>query len=219
MIATVFALEFESAGFRSLQGRRLCASVWTLGVTGERSGAVLRRLIEKTRPEVIVSAGFSGALQPDLALGTIVIGENFSDPRILRTFRNLTGFRTGSILTVPDILETSAVKRSLGKTSGALAVDLESAHLCQACCEAGVPMVSVRTISDTLDQDVPLPGNVLINSRTGRCDPAAIFTYLFQHPGKAAQFAKLVSSARLAQQSLANALASILPLMLKQQFP
>lgn len=78
-------------------------------------------------------------------------------------------------------------------------------------------MVSVRTISDILEQDVPLPGNILIDSETGRSDPASIFRYLFRHPAKAAQFAKLVSNARSAQQSLANALAVILPLMLRRK--
>ncbi|MFA7345568.1 MAG: hypothetical protein WC003_14805 [Terrimicrobiaceae bacterium] len=213
MIATVFALEFESAGFRAIQGRRLCVSIWTLGVTGERSAAAMKRMIEKSRPEIIVSAGFSGALQPDLGLGAIVIGENFSDPQMTRALRHFPDFRTGPIITVPEILETSAAKKNLGEISGALAGDLESAHLYQVCCQAGIPMVSVRTISDILEQDVPLPGNVLIDSKTGRSDPASIFRYLFRHPAKAAQFAKLVNNARSAQQSLANALAVILPLV------
>ena len=102
MIATVFALEFESAAFRTVQCRRLCVSIWTLGVTGQRSAAALQRMIEKNRPEIIVSAGFSGALQPDLDVGTIVIGENFSDPKIVGDLRIFPDFRTGLIVTVPE---------------------------------------------------------------------------------------------------------------------
>ena len=101
--------------------------------------------------------------------------------------------------------------------SGALAGDLESEHLFQVCCEAGIPMLSVRTISDTVEQDLPLPASVLIDLETGRSDPAAIFQHLFRNPGKAAQFAKLISSARSAQQSLAIALEEILSVVLKRQ--
>ncbi|MFZ4780054.1 MAG: hypothetical protein ACOYM3_32260 [Terrimicrobiaceae bacterium] len=219
MIATVFALDFESAAFRASQGRRLCVSIWTLAVAGERSAAVLKRMIEKTRPEVIVSAGFSGALQPELALGDIVIGENYSDPALVRSLRDRTDCRIGQIVTVPDILETAAAKRNIGVRSGALAADLESAHIFRICSEAGIPMLSVRTISDVLDQDMPVPGSVLINPETGKSDPAAIFRHLFRHPGKATQFAQLVSGARVAQQSLAKALGGIIPQILMRGNP
>lgn len=215
MIATVFALEFESAAFRSALGPRLCMTVWTLGVTGERSAAGLERMIANARPKLIVSAGFSGALQPDLQLGDIVIGENFSDARILAALPVFPEFRRGRVLTVPDILETGEAKRQCGMESGALAGDLESEHLHRVCLAAGIPMLSVRTVSDTMEQDLPLPGNILIDPTSGRSDPGSIFRYLFRHPTKAAGFAKLVADAKSAQVSLAQALGQILPLLVR----
>jgi len=217
MIAAVFAMEFESAGFRAAQCRRLRVSIWTLGVTGQRSAAALKRMIESSRPEIIVSAGFSGALQPGLGVGTIVIGENFSDPQIVQALRVFPDYQIGPIITVPDILESSDAKRGTGALSGALAGDLESEHLYQVCCEAGIPMLSVRSISDTAEQDLPLPRSVLINPETGRSDPTAIFQYLFRNPAKSTQFAKLVRDARSAQQSLAIALEVILSMLLKRK--
>lgn len=215
MIATVFALEFESAGFRALQCRRLRVSIWTLGVTGQRSASALDRLIKHNRPELVISAGFSGSLQPGLGVGAIVIGENFSAPHIIHRLGIFPDFKTGSIATVSEILESSDAKRTLGSLSGALAGDMESEHLYRVCCAAGIPMLSVRSISDTLEQDVPLPGSILIDPQTGRSSPAAIFSYLFRHPSKAAQFAKFIGNARVAQQSLASALGQILSVVLK----
>ena len=119
-------------------------------------------------------------------------------------------------MTVPEILETSEAKKNLAERSGALACDMESAHLYQVCCDAGIPMLAVRTISDTRDQDLPIPGSVLIDPETGRSNPSAIFRHLFRYPAKAAQFAKLVTDSRSAQQSLANTLGLILPLILKR---
>lgn len=216
MIACAFALEFESAAFRAVQPRQLCVEVWNLGVTGARSAEALRRKIAINRPEIIVSAGFSGALDPDLQLGAIVIGKNYTDPSIFRVLRAFPQYRVGSIVTAPHILETSAAKKELAATSGALAGDLESGLLHSVCLEAGIKMLSVRTISDTLQQDLPVPADILIDPETGKTDPAAIIRYLFTHPAKAAQFAKLVTGAKVAQQSLAKALGEILPALLKQ---
>lgn len=215
MIAAVFALQFESAAFKSRRHRRLGASVWTLGVTGKRCAAALERMIMKNRPEIVVSAGFSGALQPGLTLGTIVLGENVSDHQLLHRVQAACDYLTGPVATVPDLLETSEAKQRLGVGSGSLAGDLESAHLYEVCCHAHIPMLSVRAISDTLRQDLPLPGNILISPKSGKSDPLAIFQYLLRHPYKAAQFAKLVGGARAAQQSLAAALEDILPVVLK----
>lgn len=217
MIAVVFALEFESAAFRAMQSRQLCVETWNLGVTGVRSADALRRMIAINRPEIIVSSGFSGSLDPELQLGTIVIGQNYTDPEMLRVLSVFPQYRTGSIVTAPCILETSAAKRELATASGgALAGDLETEHLYDVCLEAGIKMVSVRTISDTLEQDLPVPGDILISPDSGKTDPAAIFRYLFAHPAKAAHFARLVTGARVAQQSLATALGEILPALLKR---
>lgn len=215
MIAAVFALEFESSGFRATHSPRLCVSIWTLGVTGCRSASALGRLIERSRPEVIVSAGLSGALVPDLELGNIVIGENYSAPHLIKAIPQLQNILIGKIATAREILETSTAKRELRESTGAVAGDLESAHLYDLCRSAGIPMMSVRSISDTLEQEMPLPGSILIDAHTGRPDPAQIFRFLFRNPSKAPQFAKLVNSARSAQHSLALALNEILPLLLK----
>lgn len=215
MIATVFALEFESAGYRAIQAPQLCVCVWTLGVTGYRSAPALKRLIEKGRPRAVVSAGFSGALKPELPLGRVIIGENFSDPAILGRLTGSPHYQTGPITTAAEILETSQAKRNLGEASGALAVDLESSHLYEICRASGIPMLSVRCISDTLDQDLSLPSSVLINPENGKSDPSLVFQYLFRHPAKVPQFARLVSGARTAQKSLAIALGQILPEVLR----
>lgn len=218
MIAAAFALEFESAGFRAAQSRQLCVSIWTLGVTGQRSAAALERLIAVHRPRILVSAGFSGALQPGLGVGSIVIGENYTAPRILDLLNGLADLRIGAITTAPVILESSSAKKEWGERTGALAGDLETAHLYDVCRNSDIPMLSIRSISDTVDQDLPLPGDVLIDPESGRSDPARIFRHLFRHPSKAAKFARLVADAKEAQHALAHALGLIVPILLKGRF-
>jgi adenosylhomocysteine nucleosidase len=216
MIAIVFALEFESAGFRAVLKNRMCASVWTLGVMGRRVEPALEQMIQRNRPELIVSAGFSGALQPGIPIGTLVLGENFTDRDLARNFPIPDGFRVGRVVTADEILETSAQKMELGSQSGALAVDLESEYLHAVCSRNGVPMVSIRCITDRMEQDLPVPGHVFMDVETGRSDPGAIFRYLFRHPSAAPEFARLVRNARIAQRSLADGLNEILPFFLKR---
>jgi len=176
----------------------------------------LERLIQAHRPGIIVSAGFSGALQPGLPIGAIVLAENFSDSGLLRTMPLPESFRVGRAITVDDVLETAEQKKAAGRETGALAVDLESSHLQKVCHRSGVPMISIRAISDALDRDIPIPAGVLIDPESGRANPKAIFNYLFRNPSKAQDFARLLRDAKMAQQSLASGIQQILPSILKR---
>jgi len=216
MIAVVFAIEFESAGFRARIERRLCVSVLTLGVMGKCAAPALEKLIHQHRPKVIVSAGFSGALQPGLPVGTILLSENFSDPELLKSLDVPSSFRIGRTLTADSILETSAQKEALGQATGALAGDLESLHLQVVCARNSVRMLSIRSISDTLDQSIPIPSSVLMDPESGRANPTAIFHYLFRNPSKAPDFARLLRDAKTAQKSLASGIQQILPSILRR---
>lgn len=216
MIAVVFAVEFESAGFRARMEKRMCVSVWTLGVMGKHCAPALDKLIRKHRPEILISAGFSGALQPGLPIGTVLLAENFTDSDLARNLPIPGTFRVGRTVTVAELLETGSQKKALGLETGALAGDLESSHLHSVCLQNGVRMLSIRSISDTIDQDIPIPGNVLLDPETGRADPKAIFHYLFRHPAKAPDFARLLRDARTAQQSLADGIKQILPSLLRR---
>jgi len=218
MMTIVFALEFESAGFRARLEPRLCVSVWTLGVMGRRSAPALQNLLARHRPALVVSAGFSGALREGMPVGTIVLGGNFTDPHLLNSLPLPAGILVGKVVTADHILETPSAKAEFAaRSGGALAADLESAHLHQVCLSAGVPMLSIRCISDSFAQSIAIPGSVLMDPETGRANPQAIFQYLFRHPGKAPDFARLVRDAKTAQSALANALKSLLPALLQPE--
>lgn len=214
MIAVVFALEFESAGFLARQKQRLCVSVWTLGAMGAHSAEALRSHLQRNHPDLVVSAGFSGALIPDLPVGSIVLGENYTDPQLAARLSLPPGVRAGKLACVEQILETREAKARVAAQTGAMAADLESAHLHDVCQRAGIGMLSLRCISDTLSQTLPIPGDVLMNPATGRTDPQAIFRFLFRHPGRAPDFARLVRDAKTAQTALATALEALLPALL-----
>lgn len=212
-IAVVFALEFEAATFIPQLGRRLNADVWVLGVTGSRAAEALDRRFARSRPSVVISAGFGGALVDDLCAGDIVVASNFSDPRLLAALSQ--HWRRGGLATSDSILQTAAEKLELGRSTGAIVGDMETAHLAGVCTAAGVPLLGVRAISDTATEDLPVPADALISPMTGRPDPAALFRHLFTHPKDALGFRRLLEAAHLARNNLTSALDTMVSELLR----
>jgi adenosylhomocysteine nucleosidase len=136
--------------------------------------AVLDRL-DVTRiypaPTALLVTGLSGACGPDLRTGDVLIGDpvaalgaagqgDSGDPGLRRrAMRALdtTGlrYRMGRLLTVDEVVTTPAAKAALGRTEGALAVDMESARVLAWARRAGLPAVTVRAVADSLEDEVP----------------------------------------------------------------
>lgn len=217
MISLVFALEYESAAFRRAQSEQMCISLWHLGVTGERSANALKRRLATNRPTMIVSAGFGGALRDDMPLGALIIGANYTAPDILRHLKTPQGSHVGDIATASKILETASERKQLAARTGAVVGDLETAHIYGICKLCDIPMLALRSISDTVDQKMPVPASILINPQTCKPDPFALFSYIFRHPGKMRDLVKLIHGARVAQQTLAEGLEIIIPQLLRMK--
>jgi adenosylhomocysteine nucleosidase len=215
MIAIAFALEFESACFRARHDPRLRVGVWLLGAMGAGAATGLRRRLDTSVPELLISAGFAGGLQPGLQAGDLVLGENHSDPQIVSKLSLDDRWHVGGVSTAQAILERAEDKRRLGLETGCLAGDLETEQLAEICAERGLPMLSVRCISDALEDDLPVPADVLLNPQTGRPDPLMLFRYLISHPASVNGFNKLLKNSRMAQVQLAKGLEEILPQLVR----
>ncbi len=215
MIAIAFALEFESACFRARHDPRLRVGVWLLGAMGAGAATSLRRRLDASRPALLISAGFAGGLQSGLTAGDLVLGENHSDPKIVATLSLDKRWHVGGVSTAPAILERAEDKKRLGLETGCLAGDLETAQLSGVCAERGLPMLSVRCISDALEDDLPVPAEVLLNPQTGRPNPFMLFRYLVSHPSCVTGFGKLLRNAKVAQVQLAEGLEEILPQLVR----
>ena len=215
MIAIAFALEFECACFRARHDPRLRVGVWLLGAMGDAAGTSLKRKLNDSVPALLVSAGFAGGLQPGLKAGDLVLGENHSDQKIVANLSLDDRWHIGGVSTAPAILERAEDKRRLGLETGCLAGDLETARLAEICTEHRLPMLSVRCISDAVEDDLPVPADVLINPQTGRPDPLVLFRYLISHPSCVPGFNTLLKNSRLAQVQLAKGLEEILPQLVR----
>jgi hypothetical protein len=76
-------------------------------------------------------------------------------------------------------------------------------------------MLSVRCISDTMGDDLPVPAEVLLEPRTGRPNPLKLFRYMMRYPSCINGFNKLLKNSRIAQVELAKGLEEILPQLVR----
>lgn len=215
MIAVVFALEFESAYFRAHHDSRLRVDTWLLGAMGADAARNLEKRLADSKPALVISAGFAGGLHPDLAIGDLVVGENHSDPAILAKLDLGNSWKRGKLETAAAIVEKAVDKQALARQTGASIADLETAHEARICAAHGVPMLSVRCISDAVDDDMPVPAALLLNPATGRPEPLQLFRHLITNPGAVPGFNQLLKNAKIAQKNLAAGLEGLLPQLLK----
>jgi nucleoside phosphorylase len=148
----VVALAREALFLRLGQRRRLREApcpAWTgtlrgaavlLVQTGMGAAAVDRALpwVLSLGPARVISAGFCGALVERLEIGCLVEADN----------------GTGQLVTVAAPVLDAGERRRLRERSGAVAVDMESAHVARWCALEGVPFGCVRAVSDGVDTPI-----------------------------------------------------------------
>jgi adenosylhomocysteine nucleosidase len=129
-------------------------------------GGGARRAVADERPRLVVSCGFSGGLDGELAPGDVVLatgvrdetGDELAAPQAVRHLAAgaLSGMRCfeGELVCTTSVAATEEEKRGLAR-SGALAVDMESYPAARAAVEAGVPWLALRVIVDPLASSLP----------------------------------------------------------------
>jgi len=173
--------------------------------TPGRAGAVLRRVglaaadlprlapgLTALRPSGVLIAGLGGGCAPDVRTGEIVVGRPVGPARdgewlapdaglLDRALAALAGaglpHRVGPLLTGPGTVATAAAKAECWRAHGALAVDMESAHVLRWARDAGLPALAVRAVADG-PADVLPPALVQAVDAAGRVRPAAVLGWV-----------------------------------------
>lgn len=235
-IGFVFALEIEAGGLLDLlsnksrtegkgiritqgllAGRRVAVAIGGVGRAAATRTA--EALILGHRPQIVISCGFAGGLDPALAVGDILLADEIvavPDERIAidlaldrSAIANLPHLHIGRLLTVDKLVRTPAEKAALGQAHAALAVDLESIAVAQTCRQLSAPLLSVRIISDAAGDELPREvGKVLAQKSTVGQIGAAVGS-LFSRPSSIKDFWKLREDALVQSDKLAKFLKSL----------
>lgn len=212
-VVVTFAVPDESRTFIAASERDPVVVVHT-GVGDTAAGRRrLEDVLEGDAPRLVISAGYAGALRPDIRVGDLVLGENFSDAGLVAAARGLLAgepCHVGGLTTQRVVAEAAAAKSALHAATGALAVDMETAWIAEACGRAGVPMLALRVVSDAAGQSFPVPNAVLFDVVRQRPRYVALPVWLMLHPWRIAPFVGFVRGLGPARRRLGRALACLL---------
>lgn len=132
---------------------------WILIANGPGEKLATEPLTRRIEVDGIISAGFCGALDPSLRVGDIV----------------------REVHSLARVAVTAAEKRELRASTGARAVDMESAALARVARSWNVPFHVIRAVSDTAQEDMPLDFNLYRDS-AGRFSRSRIALAALAHP-------------------------------------
>lgn len=213
MVIVTFAVPQESSEFRRAlrtAGGRLGGEeirVNHLGIGPASAASRFAPLLAET-PRLVICAGFAGALDPRLKAGDLVLADNFSTPALLDRARRFSGATTfiGPLVTVTAPAETVEAKSALARESGALALDMETAPIAEACRAAAVPLLAVRAISDDRSTPLPVPYAEWFDAERQRPRPWRLVRFLLLRPGSIGPFVHFLRDLHAARSALSDLL-------------
>jgi adenosylhomocysteine nucleosidase len=223
LIALTFALPAESSEFlrrlenksrahrngvslvRGTIGHR-AVEVFHTGVGEKICRQRITKFIEDAQFHILISAGFAGALNNELQLNHVVVAKNFSTIDLKQAHSLLSPLLIHPIdlLTVSAAIDSSEERERIARESGAAAVDMETEFIASACAARGIPLLSLRIITDTPTQPFPAPPSVLFDIQHQQTQMAGLAKFFIAHPQRIAtlvQFARRIARAR---KTLAN---------------
>ena len=188
------------------------------GVGREKVEASLAAMDEwEEKPSGILSLGYAAALEEGLEPGDLVIADALwatgeepcfhADPDLLAQVRRVTEVvqpqrcRVGSSVTVHGVATSRAEKRLTAAMTSASIANMEDYWVARWAFERDIPYVSVRSVLDTLSQEVP----EFISKLAGLKLPIQMMGVAIQgivRPEKMESLLRLFKEDRLARRSL-----------------
>jgi adenosylhomocysteine nucleosidase len=228
MIAVTFALPAESsaflrhlsnkcrsdrAGIRTIRGKIDDRTIEILH-TGVGEKACRQRMasfLQDRKFDCLISAGFAGALNDKLHAGDLLVAENFSTVQQNNTRSALGSFsiHRANLLTVPSIIDSIEERQKIAQTTGAAAIDMETEFIARACVEHGIPMLSLRVITDTPREPLPAPAKVLFDLDQQRTSMMKLALHLSKHPSAIPRLIAFARRIARAREKLTKALVAV----------
>ncbi len=212
---------------RSLNGKSMeisgqtCLLV-TSGMGARRAGEAARKLVEIFAPRVLISFGIAGAVEGDLKIGDVVISQAVCrlDQGKPGPLLPLAVWSEAAQQAAAQALSTRGARLFTGiamTTTGPQALEykpgelphpileMETYGIAQVAAEAGIPLVSMRAISDGPGSPMPFDLGEMMdkdaNLRLGR-----LLIAIARYPGIVSQLGGMARNTRIAADHAAAAL-------------
>jgi adenosylhomocysteine nucleosidase len=153
------------------------------GAGAHRAAAAVDDALASFQPDAIVSLGFCGALDPDLAIADIVVGTSvFAGGRAFAAETPNAGrpHSLGPVCTLDHVAQTAAEKSEL-RATGAIAVDMEAAGVAERAQSLGLPFFCIKSVTDLAGENMANDFNAALRS-DGRFDTIRILASCLRKP-------------------------------------
>lgn len=200
-----FAVPEEAAPFMRLKLDGVRVLVTGMGVDAAQRG--IRTDLDSGTPDLVVTAGFCGGLNPTLERGTVVVDRE-SDLALLATAEEV-GIQSVGFHCADRVAVTASEKEILFLKTKRDVVEMESGVIASVCRERGIPVVTIRVVSDPSDEDLPLDFNKLITSKGG-IHFGRLALELVKRPNRIPRLMRLGKNTKDAGGKLAEALVKFL---------
>jgi adenosylhomocysteine nucleosidase len=152
-------------------------------------------------PELLISAGFAGALTPKLKVGDVVYPREVLDDVTGERYLGLQG--DAVLVTALRVMGRNGKKRLAGMYA-ASAVEMEAAVVAQVAKQHGLPFAAVKVISDELEFPMP-PVKGFVDAQ-GRFRTLAFAACLAVRPKWWIPTLRLARNSKIASENLSAAL-------------
>jgi len=225
VIAVTFALPAESRAFIQLLRDRKRQNEIVSGKIDNRAIEILHTgvgelpcrerlaaLLQDRQFDLLISAGFAGALTDELQPCDLVMAKDFSTASLENFHDVITKWtiHLANLYTSPVMVGSIEQQQKIAVETGAAAVDMETRFIARACAERELPLLSLRVISDSPSHPFPAPPNVLFNVTRQKTDFGKFTGFLARHPNRVAKLIQFARTIHRARKTLAYALSDII---------
>jgi len=207
------------------EGRRI--TLVRTGIGKKRAAEALLQVLNNFPISTVISIGYAGGTHADLKTGDLLIADKIlaaskdGNPPVeipitstlaekLANLQKSDKFAlfTGCLLTVGEVVHRPEDKKALGVKYGAMALDMETSVLAQIAAAKEVPFLSIRAISDTVDEELVDVSSFV--EPDGEISKLKAGWYVLTHPGSLRKFINLKDIARQATKNLTEFLIAFL---------
>ena len=228
MIAVTFALPAESSdflrhlrnqsrtdrsGIRTIRGtiEDRAVEVFHTGVGEKVCRKRVAEFLQDQQFDLLISSGFAGALNDKLQIGDLLVAKNFSTVELTEVDSSFSRLpiHEADLLTVRALIDSNDERNKIARTSGAAAVDMETEFIARACAEHGIPLLSLRAITDTPREPFPAAPNVLFDIEQQQTRFLTLATFFLARPNRVPQLIQFARRIARVRKILASALFDV----------
>ena len=205
MTLVCFAVKEEAPVFRKMAAGKPGLATLVTGMGRANAEEAVRQFLATQPASLVFTCGFAGGLNPELAPGDVLF--ETADEKLAARLQS-AGAKPAKIHCASRVAVTAAEKKQLRQTTGADVVEMESAAIQALCRERRIPCATVRVISDSAAEDLPLDFNQLYRPDM-TLDFGRLLWAIAKSPGKIRALMQLQKRCHFAATKLAEVLVKV----------